>query len=58
MRSCGSNGLYSRSDLHKCYLEYSNAEDYVADGEGTSTADNPDVDGLEISIFLGLPTTL
>ena len=58
MRSSDSNGLYSHSELHECYLEYSNAEDYVADREGNSTGGSAEVDGLEISIFCGFPATL
>ena len=50
VRDSTENSLYSHSELHKCYLEYSNAEDYPPDGGGT-TSDVEYVDGIEISVF-------
>jgi hypothetical protein len=47
-------GLYSTSELHMCYIEYSHSEDYVVPVDGISLDDNDscsEIDGLEISIF-------
>jgi hypothetical protein len=46
-----NTGSYSHSELHRCYLEYSNGQDYdenICDGSGEELAL---LDGLEISIF-------
>lgn len=50
VRDATENSLYSHSELLKCYLEYSNAEDYSLDGDVAST-NNEYIDGIEISVF-------
>jgi hypothetical protein len=44
-------GLYSHSELHRCYLEYSNGQDYDESAFNESEAGLELLDGLEISIF-------
>jgi hypothetical protein len=44
-------GLYSHSELHRCYLEYSNGQDYDKDVCDGSEEELALLDGLEISIF-------
>ena len=50
VRAATDNSLYSHSELHKCCLEYSNAEDYTSDADVAST-NNEYIDGIEISVF-------